>query len=189
MIVVVWTQYISPAGKDILPHLYTGGWSAIADASKYFHNYSTLPSERDQIGIIHPVTGEHLWYVGLPMGSVNSPSISCRFGEGILNMLRAEETVFQGIYRVENTWRVALHKGIYDPSIGHGYVFRQGNGRPIAQLFGFVDDFKVHAATREDCIIALNAFMDIMVRLGLICQPVKTSPPSQVQKYCGYIYV
>ena len=177
-----------PSSKDILPHLYSGGWSAIADASKYFHNYSTLPSERDLIGIIHPITGEHLWYVGLPMGSVNSPSISCRFGEGILDMLRQEQVVFRGTHRVENTWRTALHVGLYDPTIGHGYVFRQQNGRPIAQIFGFVDDFKVHAATRSDCIIGLNAFMDIMVRLGLICQPVKTSPPAQVQKYCGYIY-
>ena len=111
------------------------------------------------------------------MGSVNSPSISCRFGEGILNLLREEEEVFQGVTQVENTWRTAIHEGIYDPSIGHGYVFRQGNGRPIAQIFGFVDDFKIHTATREDCILALNAFMDAMQRLGLICQPVKTSPP------------
>jgi len=27
-----------------------------------------------------------------------------------------------------------------------------------------------------------------MVRLGLICQPVKTSAPAQNQKYCGFIY-
>lgn len=87
-----------PSAKDILPQLYSGGWSAIADASKYFHNYSTLPCERDLIGIIHPITGKHLWYVGLPMGSVNSPSISCRFGEGILNLLRAENEVFHGTH-------------------------------------------------------------------------------------------
>jgi len=122
------------------------------------------------------------------MGSVNSPSISCCFGEGILNMLRQEQAIFHGAHRTENTWRMALHEGLYDPTIGHGYVFRQQNGRPIAQIFGFVNNFKVYAATRSDCIIALNAFMDIMVHLGLICQPVKTSPPAQVQKYGGYIY-
>jgi len=38
-----------PSSKDILPHLYSRGWSATADASKYFHNYSTLPSKRDLI--------------------------------------------------------------------------------------------------------------------------------------------
>ncbi|MGL5812711.1 MAG: hypothetical protein ACRCYW_05175, partial [Aeromonas sp.] len=86
-----------PSAKDILPHLYSGGWSAIADASKHFHNFSTLPEERDLIGIIHPVTGEHLWYVGLPMGSVNSPSIACRAGEGFMDMLRRESEVFRAV--------------------------------------------------------------------------------------------
>ena len=177
-----------PSVHDILPHLYSNGWSAIADASKYFHNYQTLPSERDLIGIIHPVTGEHLWYVGLPMGSVNSPSIACRFGEGILNMLRTESPVFRGVTRKENTWRTALQNGSYDPNIGHGYVYYQRSGSPVALIFGFVDDFKIHASTRRDCVRALVAFMKVMVRLGLICQPVKTSAPAQVQKYCGFIY-
>jgi hypothetical protein len=59
---------ILPVSQDILPSLYEGRWSGIADASKYFHNYLTLPQERDLIGIIHPRTGEHLWYVGLPTG-------------------------------------------------------------------------------------------------------------------------
>ena len=85
---------ILPSSRDILPHLYSGGWSSVADASKYFHNYYTLPEERDLIGMIHPRTGEELVYVGLPMGSVNSPSIACRIGEGILDMLRAECSVF-----------------------------------------------------------------------------------------------
>jgi hypothetical protein len=52
-----------PSSKDILPHLYEGGWTAIADASKYFHNFPTLPEERDLIGLIRPRTGEHLLVV------------------------------------------------------------------------------------------------------------------------------
>jgi hypothetical protein len=36
--------------------------------------------------------------------------------------------------------------------------------------------------------VALNTFMDLALCLGLICQPVKTKPPSQVQKYCGFLY-
>jgi hypothetical protein len=31
--------------EDILPRLYTGGWSAVADASKHFHNYKTRKNE------------------------------------------------------------------------------------------------------------------------------------------------
>jgi hypothetical protein len=52
----------------------------------------------------------------------------------------------------------------------------------------FVDDFKIHAPTRAKLVTALNAFMDLALRLGLICQKVKTKPPAQVQKYCGFIY-
>ena len=50
-----------PSHQDILPRMYAGGWTAIADMSKYFHNYLTLLEERDLIGVIHPVTGQHLW--------------------------------------------------------------------------------------------------------------------------------
>lgn len=177
-----------PSSKDILPHLYAGGWSAVADASKYFHNFLTLPEERDLIGIQHPKTGEALWYVGLPMGSVNSPSISCRYGEGILDMLRAESSLFRAVTYQENTWRMALTHGSYQPHLGHGYVGYQANGKPVVQVIGFVDDFKIHGSDYSDCCQGTSAFMDLMTRLGLICQPAKTSPPQQTQKYCGFLY-
>ena len=54
---------------EILPQLYEGGWSAIADASKQFHNFPTKPDERRYLGCIHPVTGVELVYAGLPMGT------------------------------------------------------------------------------------------------------------------------
>ena len=177
-----------PTSRDILPQLYSGGYSGVADASKYFHNYPTLDNERDLMGIIHPTTGEHLWYVGLPMGSVNSPSISCRIGEGILELLRAESPLFKATSRKENTWRSALNTGEYDQDLSHGYVSYQDNGNPVAQVYAFVDDFLIHAASWEECAAAMTVFMDLMVRLGMICQKVKTSPPSQIQKYCGFIY-
>lgn len=37
-------------------------------------------------------------------------------------------------------------------------------------------------------IQVLNAFMDLALWLGLMSQKVKTKPPAQVQKYCGFIY-
>ena len=42
---------------EILPQLYEGGWSAITDASKQFHNFPTKPDERRYLGCIHPITG------------------------------------------------------------------------------------------------------------------------------------
>jgi hypothetical protein len=43
--------------EDILPRLYDGGWSAVADASKYFHNFRTKSDERRYLEFIHPLTG------------------------------------------------------------------------------------------------------------------------------------
>jgi hypothetical protein len=60
-----------------LPHLYQNGWSAVADASKHFHNFPTSPEERKFLGCIHFVTGERLLSRGLPMGAVNYLTIAC----------------------------------------------------------------------------------------------------------------
>jgi hypothetical protein len=46
--------------NEILPQLYAGGWSAIADASKQFHNFPTKPDEHRYLGCIHPITGSEL---------------------------------------------------------------------------------------------------------------------------------
>ena len=134
--------------QDILPRMYAGGWTAIADMSKYFHNYLTLLEERDLMGVVHPVTGQHYSWSGLPMGSTNSPAISCRIGEGALELLRAENPLFHGRPH-ENTWRRALDGHKYDPQLGHGRLLLQDNGRPVAWVVAFVDDFAIHASTRD----------------------------------------
>jgi hypothetical protein len=164
-------------------------WSAIADASKYFHNFLTLPEERDSIGIIHPIKGEHLWYVGLPMGAANSPAILCCHGKGLLlSMLREEDKIFRAVIYRENTWQQALAKRTYDPCLGQGYVGIRANGKPVALVKGFVDNFYIHAYDSQDCCTAMTSLMNLMVRVGMICQKVKALPPKQVQKYCGFIY-
>ena len=177
-----------PSSKDILPHMYKGGWSAVADMSKYFHNFLTLPEERNLMGVIHPVTGKHYRYRTLPMGSTNSPSTACRIGEGVLEALRREHPLFKATKVIDNTWKSGLVSGGYDSSLGHGRVELQENGNPVVQVMGFVDDFIIHAQTQRECHEALSTFMDMTVRLGFICQKVKTSPPAQVQKFCGMLY-
>jgi hypothetical protein len=66
-----------PRAKGILKKLYAGGWSAVVDASKFFHNFPTHPQDRPYLGCIHPKTGQRLWYLGLPMGSSQSPALGC----------------------------------------------------------------------------------------------------------------
>ena len=58
---------------DILPHLRAGGWSAVADLSKFFYNFPYPPADRAFFGCVHPGAGESLCYYGLPMGSGSSP--------------------------------------------------------------------------------------------------------------------
>jgi hypothetical protein len=176
-----------PRAKGILEHLYTGGWSAIVDASKFFHNFPTRASDRPYLGCIHPRTGKKLWYLGLPMGSSQSPALACRYGVAMLRLLLEQEDVFQGDIQ-ENCWRTKLNGSGYDPKHGTGLIRIGKDGLPSALVWAFVDDFKIHAPTREKLIKALNAFMNLSLRLGFICQKVKTKPPGQVQKYCGFLY-
>jgi hypothetical protein len=65
---------------DILPFLYTGGFSAVVDISKFFHMFPAVPSKRKYMGLTHPGSGEPFCYATCPMGTRNSPGASGRFG-------------------------------------------------------------------------------------------------------------
>ena len=45
---------VFPKSGAILEQLYTGGWSAVVDASKFFYQFNTHPSERKFLGCVHP---------------------------------------------------------------------------------------------------------------------------------------
>jgi hypothetical protein len=173
--------------RSILAQMYANGWSAVADASKQFHNFATKPGERRYLGCIHPISGTQLVYCGLPMGSASSPEISCRITNGGMRTIRATEPVFQGDIEI-NTWATAMKDGSYDPRKGHGRVLMGADGLPAALIWVMVDDYLIHAPTKRKCQLAFSVFMDHMVHLGFICQRVKTSPPSQRQKFCGMIF-
>jgi hypothetical protein len=173
--------------EDILPRLYDGGWSAVADASKHFHNFLTKAEERRYLGCIHPIDGSEWIYQGLPMGTANSPAIACRLGNSGVRKLRDGHKLFHGEV-LENTWRKNLCGHDYRAGVGHGRVEILENGEPVALIFSMVNDFFVHGATRQQASESFSAFMDHSVKLGFICQPVKTSPPAQRQKFCGMIY-
>jgi hypothetical protein len=173
--------------RSILALMYANGWTAIADASKQFHNFATKPDERKYLGCIHPVTGQYLVYCGLPMGSASSPAISCRITNGGMRLIRASDPIFQGHVEI-NTWATAMKDGSYDPRKGHGRVLIGDDGLPAALIWVMVDDYLIHAPTKRKCYAAFSSFMDHMVRMGFICQRVKTSPPAQRQKFCGMIF-
>jgi hypothetical protein len=126
--------------RSILAMMYAKGWSAVADASKQFHNFKTKPGERKYLGCIHPSTGQKLVYCGLPMGSASSPAISCQITNGGLRTIRDAEPVFQGKLQL-NTWATSMKDGSYDPRKGHGHVLIGDDGLPTALMWVMVDDY------------------------------------------------
>jgi hypothetical protein len=172
---------------NVLPQLYPGGYMAIADASKHFHNFPTKKEERQYLGCIHPVSGIFLVYAGLPMGGGNSPAIACRLSNSAIRMIRATDQAFSGDVK-ENTWCRSLEGHTYRPEWGHGQVHIGKDGLPACLISGMVDDFTVHGPTKRKCGAGFSGFMDLTVCLGFICQKIKTCPPGQKQKLCGLIY-
>jgi hypothetical protein len=59
---------VLPRQAHILDLMYAGGYSAVVDASKFFHQFATHPDDRPHLGLKHPITGVLYHYRGLPMG-------------------------------------------------------------------------------------------------------------------------
>lgn len=173
--------------QDILPMLCPNGYSAVIDASKFFHMFRTKPEERKYMGLIHPRTLEHWWYAGFPMGSTNSPGASGRFGAAFLREVIDTNPDFQGL-PMDNNMASHLRGLGYDPSLGIGRILIGKDGRPALLLWIHVDDVFLHGPTEDKVNAGMTHLLDTAVRLGLICQPSKTSPPGQVQKFCGFVY-
>jgi hypothetical protein len=104
-----------------------------------------------------------------------------------MRTIRVIEPIFQGDIQL-NTWATAMKGGSYDPRKGHGRVLMGSDGLPAALIWVMVDDYLIPAPTERKCREAFTVFMNRMVRLGFVCQCVKTSPPAQQQKFCGMIF-
>jgi hypothetical protein len=159
--------------EDILPKLYTGGWSAVADASKHFHNFKTRKNERKYLGCVHPSDGSKWMYCGLPMGTTNAPAIACSLGSSGVRKLRDDNPTFSG-WIIENTWGNTLMGTTYQAGVGHGRVEIKEDGTPVALIFSMVDDLLVHGLDKESTKRAFTEFMNHSVCLGFICQHIKT---------------
>ena len=81
----------------ILPYLYSNGWSATLDLSKYFHMFLTRAREHKYMSLEHPSTGAMYVYRTLPMGTRNSPGSSGKFGVAFIRLVIDTSDLFQGI--------------------------------------------------------------------------------------------
>ena len=66
------------------------------------------------------------------------------------------------------------------------WVLADGTG--AVRLFVHVNDFFICGPTKEVTDRALAIFLDTAVDVGLLCHPKKVQPPSQLQKYVGFIF-
>jgi hypothetical protein len=107
---------------------------------------------RPYLGCIHPESGHRLWYLGLPMGSSQSPALGCWYGLAML-----QKDVFQGTIH-EDSWRTKLAGNGYHPEEGTCLIRKGRDGLPAALKSVLVDDFMNHAPTWEKLIRALNTF-------------------------------
>jgi hypothetical protein len=171
----------------ILDQMYTGGWSAVVDASKFFYQFRSRPEDQKYLGLIHPVTQEMYVWTALPMGAANSPACAGRYGLAFLRKLR--EALYPGGHQMKaNCWWTKLESTGYDPKLGYGYVLHRGDGQPAVRFFVHVDDFLIHGRTRRETEEALIFFLDLAVDVGLLCHPDKLRPPNQVVLYTGFIF-
>ena len=171
----------------ILEQMYSGGYTAVADASKFFYQFPTHPDDQRYLGLIHPVTGK--WYVwkGCPMGSGSSPGLAGRYGLALVRMLKEHSRWFRS-RSVANCYWSELHNEGYDPSRGYGFSLIRSDGHPAVKIWVFVDDFAIHGPDYKSTAAGLSAFLDLAVDVGLLVHPKKLSPPAQVQKYIGFIF-
>jgi hypothetical protein len=180
---------VFPKPGLIVDQMYAGGYSAVADASKFFYNLPTRPDERPYLGCIHPRHADvHYTYKLIPMGAGNSPAIAGRHGAALLRLVKSRCPIYQG-RPVANTWWQHYGAGVvYDPRLGHGLVYIGSDGLPVALIWAHCDDFLIYGPTLAKTTAALEAFLDLTVEVGLLCHPGKLTPPAQVVKYTGLLF-
>ena len=171
----------------ILERMYSGGYTAVADGSKFFHQFSVHPFDQKYLGVLHPTTNK--WYVwaGCPMGSGSSPGLANRYGLSFVRMLRERSKWFAGSARANCYWTKLQEQG-YDPNLGYGFTLERADGKPAVLLWVFVDDFCIHGPDLESTSNALRDFLDLAVDVGLLIHPKKLYPPAQQQTYLGFIF-
>jgi hypothetical protein len=175
-----------PRISHILDQMYTNGYSAVVDLSKFFYNFPTHADDRPYLGLLHPISGKLYCYYGLPMGAGNSPALACRFGLAFVRLIEENFAEFQGQAKANCYWTGFSSAG-YDPTLGYGYVLTGRDGGSV-RIWVWVDDFLIHGPTYAKTARALTFFLDTAVDCGFLFHPKKLVTPRQVVKYCGFLF-
>jgi hypothetical protein len=180
---------VFPKSGVVLDQLYPGGYSWVADASKFFYQFPTHPEDRKYLGAIHPREATRFfWYCGLPMGAGSSPALGGRYGAAFLRSVREQCASYRGKPDHNTWWGRYSSRRDFDMRVGHGRTQFADNGEPSALVFGHCDDFLGHAATEEKSRRSLTEFLDCAICFGLLFNPGKLTPPCKVVKYTGLYF-
>jgi hypothetical protein len=148
---------VFPKSGVILEQLYTGGWSVVVDASKFFYQFTTHPQDRKYLGCIHPRDPDKQYvYRALPMGAAASPSLAGRYGAAFLRLLRTFSPEYQGTPICNTWWKNFSGELVYNPHLGHGRVLIGEDGLPAALVWAHCDDFFIHSPTKAKGLAALD---------------------------------
>ena len=74
---------ILPRISHIIDQMYEGGYSAVADASKFFWNFTTHPEDQPYLGILHP--RNNLLYREFPAPGRSVRFITVKNDEGTIH--------------------------------------------------------------------------------------------------------
>jgi hypothetical protein len=178
-----------PKTVHILEQLYTGGFSAVVDLSKYFYNFPTVPAERCFLGVISSRTSKVYVWGGLPMSSGNSPAVAGQGGASLVRKLQETCSRYQGEIHHNTWWQAFSGEQEFDPGLSHGqYLLSANDGLPAVLVFGHCDDFLIHGPTWFKSALALRDSLDLCLQVGLLAHPGKLTPPCQEVKYTGFLW-
>ena len=175
-----------PRVSHMLDQMYTGGYSAVVDLSKFFYNFPTHPDDRPYLGLLHPVTEVLYSYFGLAMGAGNSPALAGKYGLAFVRLVKERFSEFSGKGRANCYW-TGLRDGSFDPELGYGFILEDATGGCV-HIWVWVDDFLLHGPSYEKTARALRFFLDAAVDCGFLFHPKKLILPAQVVKYCGFLF-
>eukprot|EP00957_Ditylum_brightwellii_P030286 2293739-Ditylum_brightwellii.AAC.1 len=121
------------------------------------------------------------------MGARNSPACAGRYGLALLRLIQEEFTANSGPVSA-NCWWTGFSGTGYKKGLGYGYVLHRKDGGPAVRFFVHVDDFLIHGPTRQATTEALHFFLDMAIKVGMLCNPKKVYPPCQSPLYTGFIF-
>lgn len=59
---------------------------------------------------------------------------------------------------------------------------------PAVKIWVWIDNFIIHGLTFSKTTAALKSFLDLMVKIEMLCHPKKFTLPAKIVKYCGFLF-